>query len=74
MANPFEYRTPSAEQIETMQTIAGKLGELYLFVQLSVPRSSERTLAVRKLQEARSWLNAALVMHDQADDRAELAA
>ena len=63
MSNPFQFRTPTDDEIETMQTIADKLGDLYQYVQLATPSSAERTLAIRKLQEARMWLNASIVLH-----------
>jgi hypothetical protein len=67
VSNPFVYRPPTDEQIETMQLISDKLGDLYEYIQVAVPRSAERTLAVRKLQEARMWLNAGLVLAPDPD-------
>lgn len=62
MSNPFEYRPPSDEDIEVMQAVSLKLGDLYEYVQVAIPNGGERTLGIRKLQEARMWLNAALVL------------
>ena len=67
MSDPFQYRQPTAEQVEVMQAIAQQLGALYAFVQVAVPGSAERTLAIRKLQEARMWFNAALVLHPEPE-------
>jgi len=53
-----------------MRTISAKLADLYEFVQVGVPRSSERTLGIRKLQEARMWLNAALVLNHDVEEAA----
>jgi len=69
MSNPFYYRPPTEEQIETMTVISAKLADLYEYLLLGVPRSAERTLGIRKLQEARMWLNAGLVLH--SDDASE---
>ena len=70
MSNPFEYRPPTDEQIEAMQTISDKLADLYEYICVAVPRSAERTLGIRKLQEARMWLNASLVLADAREDLA----
>jgi hypothetical protein len=70
LSNPFEYVPPSEEDIEVMRTISAKLADLYEFVQVGVPRSSERTLGIRKLQEARMWLNAALVLNHDVEEAA----
>jgi hypothetical protein len=35
-----------------------------------VPRSAERTLGVRKLQESRMWFNASLVLAEAREDLA----
>jgi hypothetical protein len=59
--HPFEYHKPSTEQAETMATLNLRFKAAYdLLVEL-VPGSADRTLAIRKLQEARMWANAAVL-------------
>jgi hypothetical protein len=67
MANPFQYRQPTSDQVEVMQAIAEHLSTLYAYIQVAVPASAERTLGIRKLQEARMWLNASLVLHPEPE-------
>ena len=66
MSDPFQYRSPTDDQVEVMHAIATKLSDLYAYIQVAVPSSAERTLAIRKLQEARMWLNAGLVLHSDS--------
>lgn len=63
MHNPFEYHAPSQEQIEIMTIISDKLADVYDYVMARVPSSGERVIAIRKLQEARMWVNASLVLN-----------
>lgn len=59
--NPFEYRAPEPGQVEAIQKVREALKAAYDVVQSQVPQSAERTLAIRKLEEASMWANKAIV-------------
>lgn len=60
--NPMRYiDEPSAQRDRLHATVADAITEAYRVVLDCCPRSAERTLAIRKLQEARMWANAAIV-------------
>jgi hypothetical protein len=75
MSNPFEYRKPTAEQAEQMAELSKLFEAAYVFmagmdcrsdtlgssVTHRIRPSAERTLAIRKLQEARMWANVAIL-------------
>jgi hypothetical protein len=61
MMNPFAYHAPTDDEVSTMLTTAELLTRVYTFLTDALPPSAERTLAIRKLQEARMWANAAVV-------------
>lgn len=59
--NPMAYiDTQDPEQISHYQEINQAAYNMYQAILEDCPRSAERTLAVRKLQEARMWANAAI--------------
>jgi len=60
--NPMEYiDTDDPQKIEAFRRINDAAYEMYCTILGACPRSAERTLAIRKLQEARMWANAAIV-------------
>lgn len=61
MAHPFIYQAPTVEQRGVMETLTGYFADAYDVILMAVPASAERTLAIRKLQEARMWANAAVL-------------
>lgn len=58
--DPFEYRAPNQRQIVNMQAVAASLATTYWTIMHGCPDSAEKTLAIRSLQEARMWANAAI--------------
>jgi hypothetical protein len=61
MSNPFAYKAPDANERRKMETLSMVFTQLYDLLLDSAYSSDERTLAVRKLQEARMWANVAIL-------------
>jgi len=59
--HPFEYRRPTNDQAELMSAVSVSMRKAYDLIVAEVPASAERTLAVRKLQESRMWINVAIL-------------
>lgn len=59
--NPFLYIDSHGETVVRHKNIEGVLTAAYDVFLDNCPPSAERTLAIRKLQEARMWANAAIV-------------
>jgi len=64
--HPFEYHKPSEGQQARMKQLNEGIKGVYDQLEALVPASAERTLAVRKLQEARMWANAAIVLNEES--------
>jgi hypothetical protein len=64
-ANPFEYQPPDQETIDRLVLVRASFKHLYAVIVEEVPESAERTLAVRKLEEANMWANKALAFKGQ---------
>jgi hypothetical protein len=58
---PFEYRKPTEEEIKHMTNLRTDIEAAYQFLMKVAKPSAERTLAIRKLQEARMWGNVAIL-------------
>lgn len=58
---PFDYQQPTATQIRQIQVVRVGLKCAYDTILGMVPPSAERTLAIRKLEEAAMWANKAIV-------------
>lgn len=62
ITNPMQYiDTDDPHKVACFKAINDSAYEMYRMILDSCPRSAERTLAIRKLQEARMWANAAIV-------------
>lgn len=61
MSHPFRYKVPLAEQVQTMAELAEYFSETYEQILHRIDPSAERTLAIRRLQEARMWANASVL-------------
>jgi len=59
--DPMAYIDSTGAQVEMHKQVERAISAAYNAILISCPRSAERTLAVRKLQEARMWANAAIV-------------
>jgi hypothetical protein len=61
IANPMRYiDTDDPRVIAHYEALNEAASQHYLAILENAPRSAERTLAIRKLQEARMWANAAV--------------
>jgi hypothetical protein len=59
--NPFEYQKPGGNQIVQIEEVRQSMRATYTAILENVPPSAERTLAIRKLEEASMWANKAIV-------------
>ena len=59
--NPMRYIDTPPDRVHLHNAIEVGITAAYDAILANCPRSAERTLAVRKLQEARMWGNAAIV-------------
>jgi hypothetical protein len=59
--NPMDYIDTPVEDVWKHKQVERAISAAYDTLLEVCPRSAERTLAVRKLQEARMWANAAIV-------------
>lgn len=60
MSHPFEYQKPTTEQAAKMTVLSTYFRDVYDDLLMVAP-SAERTIAIRKLQEARMWANVAIL-------------
>jgi hypothetical protein len=62
IANPMQYiDTDDEQKVRGFHDVNDAAKAMYDVIRANCPRSAERTLAIRKLQEARMWANAAIV-------------
>ena len=59
--DPMRYIDTPANLVYKHKQVEEAISRAYNALLSVCPRSAERTLAVRKLQEARMWANAAIV-------------
>ncbi len=62
--HPFEYHKPTDDQVARMANINGLLKAAYDVIVVDVPSNRERSLAITNLQQARMWVNAAILEMD----------
>lgn len=60
LENVFTYHPPTSGQIETYQQVRDGGKALAKLIHESAPDGPEKTLAIRKVQEAVMWTNAAI--------------
>jgi len=58
--DPFTYVVPTPETLPHFKAVAEALADAYRVLTNHVPEGPDRTLAIRKLQEARMWANCAI--------------
>lgn len=61
ISNPMQYIDSSGVQVDRHKAVEAGVTAAYDAILDNCPRSAERTLAVRKLQEVRMWANASIV-------------
>jgi len=61
MSHPFEYRKPTQEESLEMAAVSNLMRAVYDEIVSNVKPSAERTLAIRNLQQARMWVNVAIL-------------
>jgi hypothetical protein len=64
--DPFAYRPPEPGQVASYEVVADVMSHAYRVILQACPRSAERTLAIRDLQRARMWANAAIAFKGEA--------
>ena len=62
--NAFTYHAPFGSQPERYVAIRNKAKELAYLIRESCPASAERTLAMRKIEEAAMWANASIARNE----------
>jgi len=62
--SPMQYRETDKHTAAEFKTLADAFEEIYATLLGMCPKSAERTMAVRKLQESRMWANASLVFDE----------
>ena len=65
MSHPFEYQKPTHDQTMLMKIVGVDFRDTYDAMLMCAPASPERTIAIRKLQEARMWTNVAILEFGQ---------
>ena len=68
ISDQFTYHKPTDREAQAMSDISDKAKEIALTCELALKPSAERTLALRKLQEFRMWINAAILFGELADN------
>lgn len=63
--NDFKYHAPNTGQVEKYEAIRAKGLEMALLVYDSCPSSPEMTTAVRHVENAVMWANAAIARHSE---------
>jgi len=63
--NPFVYQKPDEIQIEHIVVVRDMLRQAYETILKEVPMCAERTLAIRKLEEASMWCNKAIAFRGE---------
>lgn len=61
--NPFDYRKPTDDEAEAMKVVSNHLKADWEMMSNLTPGSAELTLAMRAMQQARMWFNAAVIFH-----------
>lgn len=61
--NNFMYHAPSDDQVVVYTAIRNAVKKVAMLFLKKCPESPERTLAIRKLEEAVMWANASIARH-----------
>ena len=61
ITNPMRYIDTPPDRVMLHKIVEDGITDAYQAILSTCPRSAERTLAIRKLQEARMWANASIV-------------
>lgn len=72
LSEQFAYRKPTADEAEIMGSLSVRAKELAKMSELAINASAERTLAIRKLQEFRMWINAAILFGGLVETNVEM--
>lgn len=63
--NLFSHHPPFGDQLERYQILTQAAIAYAKLIQELTPESPEQTLAIRKLQEAKMYANAAIAIHEK---------
>lgn len=58
--DPFASAEPTPDMLPRFSAVAQACAHTYAVILANAPRSAERMLAIRALQQARMWANAAI--------------
>lgn len=61
MHKALEYHKPTDNQVTQIQNVREALSQALFTLEQCVPQCAERTLAIRKIEEASMWANKAIV-------------
>lgn len=61
MHKAMKYHKPDENQVANIQSVREALSQAMVTIELCVPQCAERTLALRKIEEAGMWANKAIV-------------
>jgi hypothetical protein len=64
MENVFTYHAPKGNQAERYEFLRGYAKQFAGAIVNNCPESAERTLALRKLEEATMWANASIARNE----------
>lgn len=63
----FSYQKPFGDQPQRYEAIRAKAKEFAHMIDANCPESTEKTLALRKLQEAVMFSNASIAIHEREE-------
>lgn len=63
--HPFEYQTPTPDQIVAISQVRESCKDLYELLQ-TLPNSRYRSVAITKLEEVSMWANKGIVFEEEA--------
>ena len=63
MENPFEYQAPTEESVEKIKVFRSECEKMKVLIDLTIPDSREKSLAITKLEEVSMWGNKAIVFN-----------
>ena len=59
----FKHHPPTPQQLDLYDVVRNQLKDFAHWIQVHVPESREKSLAITSLQEAMMWANSAIAIH-----------
>lgn len=66
IVNRFSYHAPDAERVKQHEAVRRDVGNLAISLDMNLPPSREKSLALTKLEEAMFWANAAIARQGES--------